>query len=136
MEINMSKAQTITDREAEESIPESTNSRPEAKAEVLRSGAAVSPRAGTKQALVVALLSRPAGATLSDLSAATEWLPHTTRAALTGLRQRGFAIARQSGSEGASVYLIPAAEPQPAVVRKRRSARRRVENKAEASATV
>jgi hypothetical protein len=47
-------------------------------------------RAGTKQALLVDLLK--AGASLTDLAAATNWLPHTVRAALTGLRKRGFVI--------------------------------------------
>ena len=32
------------------------------------------------------------GATLAELVAATGWLPHTTRAALTGLRKRGYAV--------------------------------------------
>ena len=47
------------------------------------------PREGSKQALVLSLLSRPEGATIDDLHIATGWLPHTTRAALTGLRQKG-----------------------------------------------
>ncbi len=34
----------------------------------------------------------PEGATISELIAATGWLPHTTRAALTGLRKRGYAL--------------------------------------------
>jgi hypothetical protein len=37
---------------------------------------------------VVGLLQRDHGATLTVLIAATDWLPHTTRAALTGLRKR------------------------------------------------
>jgi len=41
---------------------------------------------------VIALLERPGGATLAELVAATGWLPHTTRAALTGLRKRGYAV--------------------------------------------
>src|SRR5271156_891042 len=41
------------------------------------------PRSGTKQALVVTMLA--GGATLDALIEATGWLPHTTRAALTGL---------------------------------------------------
>ena len=45
--------------------------------------------------------------------AATGWLPHTTRAALTGLRKRGYAIERSAG-EGGSVYRIATAEPPPA----------------------
>jgi hypothetical protein len=52
------------------------------------------PRPGGKQALTVSLLSGPCGATLNELMEATGWLAHTTRAALTGLRQRGYVIER------------------------------------------
>lgn len=52
------------------------------------------PRSGGKQALLVSILSGPSGATLTELMAATGWLAHTTRAALTGLRQRGYVIGR------------------------------------------
>src|SRR5688500_16859285 len=38
-------------------------------------------REGTKRALVIALLSREQGTSLNDLTTATGWLPHTTRAA-------------------------------------------------------
>jgi hypothetical protein len=41
---------------------------------------------------VIALLSRPSGATLNDLMAETGWQPHSTRAALTGLKKKGHAI--------------------------------------------
>ena len=47
----------------------------------------------TKQQLVTDLLLRDEGATLSDLIAATGWLPHTTRAALTGLKKKGYALS-------------------------------------------
>jgi hypothetical protein len=43
-------------------------------------------------ALAVGLIRRDHGATLAELVAATGWLPHTTRAALTGLRKRGYAV--------------------------------------------
>ena len=46
----------------------------------------------TKQDQVAALLLRDEGATLDQMIAATGWLPHTTRAALTGLRKKGYAI--------------------------------------------
>lgn len=69
--------------------------------------AADAPRHGTKQALILGLLRRAPGASLDELVAATGWLPHTTRASLTGLRQRGFAIERRKGADGRSVYLIP-----------------------------
>lgn len=52
------------------------------------------PRSGTKQALVVSILSGGSGASLNELMAATGWLAHTTRAALTGLRQRGYVLER------------------------------------------
>jgi len=48
----------------------------------------------TKAAVVLAMLEREEGATLVELIAATNWLPHTTRAALTGLRKKGHAIDR------------------------------------------
>ena len=38
---------------------------------------------------------------------ATGWLPHTTRAALTGLRKKGHAIAKGS-RENATCYRIAA----------------------------
>lgn len=52
------------------------------------------PVRSTKSAAIVSLLQRAEGATLADLIAATGWLPHTTRAALTGLRKKGHAIEK------------------------------------------
>jgi hypothetical protein len=65
-------------------------------------------RAGTKQALVLTLVSREGGASLEELVGATGWLPHTTRAALTGLRKRGHNVIRAK-VDGASRYCIAAA---------------------------
>jgi hypothetical protein len=64
------------------------------------------PRNGSKLALVIELLRRADGATIVDLTQATGWLPHTTRAALTGLRKRGYAVIRERISAGDSVYRI------------------------------
>ena len=47
------------------------------------------PRDGSKLALVIEHLQRADGATLIDLTQATGWLPHTTRAALTGCANEG-----------------------------------------------
>ena len=63
------------------------------------------PRAGTKQYLLLQLLGREQGATINDMMAATGWLPHTTRAALTGLRRRGYHLAR-TGSGAGSTYRV------------------------------
>jgi DNA-binding IclR family transcriptional regulator len=67
------------------------------------------PRATSKLAAVIGMLRRPEGATLMDLVAATGWLPHTTRAALTGVRKRGYVVALdRSDRVGGSVYRIEA----------------------------
>ena len=64
------------------------------------------PRPGSKQAAILDLLQRDQGASLDELIAATGWLPHTTRAALTGLRQRGYGLARSKAADGRTVYRI------------------------------
>jgi hypothetical protein len=67
---------------------------------------AVAPRDGSKLALVIEHLQRADGATIIDLTRATGWLPHTTRAALTGLRKRGYAVLRERIGAGGSAYRI------------------------------
>ena len=66
---------------------------------------AVASKLSTKTAAVLALLSRPDGATLAELVEATGWLPHTTRAALTGLRKKGHDVERGK-RDGATCYRI------------------------------
>ena len=51
------------------------------------------PRPGTKQATLVALLSRVEGATIKDLVERTGWQSNTVHAALTTLRKSGWQIA-------------------------------------------
>jgi hypothetical protein len=69
---------------------------------------AAAPARTPKSAAVLALLGREQGATVAELIAATGWLPHTTRAALTGLRKKGHAITRgKRGSE--TCYTVAAA---------------------------
>ena len=84
------------------------NAMPEA-----RHPAGAAPRAGSKQALVVEMLSQEPGATLDALVEATGWLPHTTRAALTGLRKRGFSVERVRHETIGSLYRITR-HPSPA----------------------
>ncbi len=70
----------------------------------------VAARRAPKRSAIVALMQRPGGASIADLIDATGWLPHTTRAALTGLRKKGIAIARSPAEQGGgSVYRIAAA---------------------------
>ena len=61
----------------------------------------------SKIIMVADLLRRKGGATLVELIAATGWLPHTTRAALTGLRKKGHGIERGS-HDGVTTYKIAA----------------------------
>lgn len=68
-----------------------------------------SPKAQTKTVLVLELLSRSEGATLHQLVAATGWLPHTARAALTGLKKKGHTITSDKAQGGPRVYRIAAA---------------------------
>jgi hypothetical protein len=71
--------------------------------------AAQAPREGTKISQVVGLLQRGDEATLDEVVAATGWLTHTSRAALTGLRKRGYAIEKHLNAEGRRGYIIAAA---------------------------
>lgn len=54
---------------------------------------------------VLSLLKRAEGTTLDELVQATGWLPHTTRAALTGLRKKGHSI-RRTKHDGISRYTV------------------------------
>ena len=62
-------------------------------------------RAVSKQATIIGMLSGDLGATLDAMIAATGWLPHTTRAMLTGLRKKGFVLERVR-EEGVTTYRI------------------------------
>jgi hypothetical protein len=66
------------------------------------------PRSGSKQAQIIALMQRKGGATLEDMIAATGWLAHTTRAALTRLRQAGHILDKAKRQTGGTVYHIAA----------------------------
>ena len=83
---------------------------PRARAAASAMAETASPSVGKKEQ-VLALLRREEGASLADLMAATGWLPHTTRAALSRLRSAGEPVLRSS-REGVTVYRIapPASE--------------------------
>ena len=51
-------------------------------------------RTGTKKARLVELLSSAKGVTVDHIAATLGWLPHTTRAALTGLKKDGIVIEK------------------------------------------
>jgi Protein of unknown function (DUF3489) len=65
------------------------------------------PRGEMKLAQVVELLQQDCGASIAELIVLTGWLPRTTRAALTGLRKRGFVTAIDRSDKGrGSIYRV------------------------------
>ncbi len=64
------------------------------------------PQRRTKQAQLVGLLSEPAGQTATALGQTLGWQPHTVRAALTGLRQKGYALSKSKDQSDTTVYRI------------------------------
>jgi hypothetical protein len=46
----------------------------------------------TKQQQVIDMLSRENGAPLKEMSSLASWLPHSTRAFMTGLKKKGYII--------------------------------------------
>lgn len=63
----------------------------------------------SKADLVLGLLNRPEGATIDQLIAATGWLPHTTRAALTGLKKKGHVVTSEKLEGQGRVYRVKVA---------------------------
>ena len=108
-----SPAVPSTDKGGRKGRKKGTRARSPSKAEVPAQTRPDAPRrSGNKQALIITLLQRQQGATIDDLMEATQWLPHTTRAALTGLRKKGYEVAKSKGEDSKTVYRIePEAEP-------------------------
>ena len=71
--------------------------------------AASAPKAPSKADQLAAMVIRDEGATLDQMVAALGWLPHTTRAALTGLKKKGFAISSDK-VDGVRTYRAVAPE--------------------------
>lgn len=65
--------------------------------------------APSKSVQVLALLRRDEGASLDELVSVTGWLPHSTRAALTGLRKKGHTITLDKSGERACYRLVEGA---------------------------
>jgi hypothetical protein len=82
------------------------------------------PRAGTKQALMIELLKRPEGATVEQIAAATGWQHHTIRGAISGALKKRFGLTveairtrevgpNRTGAKGSStVYRIIGSGPE------------------------
>ncbi|MFJ1292547.1 DUF3489 domain-containing protein [Paracoccus yeei] len=66
------------------------------------------PREGTKQATLIAMLRAPGGATLDEIVAATGWLSHTARGAMSGALKKklGLTITSDKVDGRGRVYAI------------------------------
>ena len=62
----------------------------------------------SKSNLVLQMLQRSEGATIAQLVAATGWLPHTTRAALTGLKKKGHQVTSGKAEGEERLYRVAA----------------------------
>jgi len=70
--------------------------------------ASATPARPSKKATIVALLQRPDGVAISDLTGATGWQVHSVRAALTGLRKEGKELVRSRDTAGLTHYRLAA----------------------------
>jgi len=69
------------------------------------------PAASTKRAKLIAMLERPEGASVAEIGQRLGWLPHTVRAAITGLRRAGREVRRGKDADHRSVYRLAPVEP-------------------------
>ena len=69
------------------------------------------PRAGTKQAMLITLLRAPDGATMDEIVAATGWLAHTARGAMSGAlgKKLGLVVTSEKDAARGRVYRLPVA---------------------------
>jgi hypothetical protein len=99
---------------------------PQSKAKVAKTATTdqPTPRAGTKQALIIELLKRPEGATVEQIAAATGWQKHTIRGAISGALKKRLGLTIEitrtreagpdnMGAKGSStVYRITGSGPK------------------------
>jgi len=69
------------------------------------------PREGTKQATLIAMLRTPDGATIAEITTATGWQSHTVRGAMAGALKRklGLEVTSEKVENRGRVYKLPAA---------------------------
>ena len=69
------------------------------------------PREGTKQATLIAMLRAPDGATIEEIMAATDWQSHTVRGAMAGALKKklGLEVTSEKVEGRGRVYRLPLA---------------------------
>jgi hypothetical protein len=97
--------------EADTARPSATEAPLEDRATNAPSGAAQSirtPRAGTKQAALIAMIRAPDGATIEEITTATGWQAHTVRGAIAGALKKklGLDVTSEKVEGRGRVYRI------------------------------
>ena len=66
------------------------------------------PRVGTKQAMLISLLQRPEGVTMDEIVAATGWLAHSARGAMSGAlgKKLGLVVSSVKEESRGRVYRL------------------------------
>ena len=81
---------------------------PDTSTEIDPAPKARTPREGTKQAALIAMLRAPGGATIAEIVAATGWQPHTVRGAMAGALKKklGLEVTSEKIESRGRVYRI------------------------------
>lgn len=66
------------------------------------------PKQESKTRLVLGILQRQEGTTIDQLIVATGWLPHTVRAALTGLKKNGHVVTSNKAEGQGRIHRVVA----------------------------
>ncbi|WP_290771081.1 DUF3489 domain-containing protein [Hoeflea sp.] len=102
----MNTQMTKSDANQNRGVQSAATSRPGQATGASRAGASKS-GAKSKQDQLIALLLKPNGARISVIIERLGWQAHTVRAAVSGLRKRGFDVATsKSAKTGEIVYAI------------------------------
>ncbi len=64
------------------------------------------PPTSTKRAQLIGMIERPEGASVAEIGQRLGWLPHTVRAAITGLSKAGREVTRSKDADDQSVYRL------------------------------
>ena len=67
----------------------------------------ITDKIATKINQVIELLKRPEGASLEEMSSLANWLPHSTRAFLTGLKKKGHVIISDKVDDKRRYRIVP-----------------------------
>jgi hypothetical protein len=89
--------------------PEDANPAPDTPTGPEAAPKACTPREGTKQATLIAMLRAPDGATIEEIMAATGWQSHTVRGAMAGALKKklGLEVTSEKVEGRGRVYSLP-----------------------------